>query len=303
MSSFSFRVRDFLRSIVTHTFDYMLSKQFLRRADIVEVKCLALKRLTEYEGAHGSEESWDCELSDGSILTLDGLDELDSPEIVGQFESGVSEITIPKGVVSETSITIPPTSRIQVDSIQSNMNGTTTENIFQDQTRRLVDGARKVLAIRVTDSSGKSTSFNAQSLSDKLFFDSPNFCTQFDRCSYGKLTFEPTTSLLEDDPDLAAPGVYEITIPKRVTNADHALIREAVSRKLREDWKETLLPAKYSQNHPSDTRAFDHAFYCLPPGTAGDWKAYGYENGWLTVYNDNWCHRLAANVSSLDQFC
>lgn len=310
-----FRISGVRLSSLRHvalTLDRM-ALQLLRRAPKAEdtiVTCLALKRFTAFEpGSTRSEaeEAWDCELPGGSILTLDGLDELESPEIIEQFESGVSEIAIPGGVVAETSIIIPPTSRLKVDRIESsNANPKSAGNVFSqdDQGRRLIEGYRKVLVVRVTDQTGVSTTASANFLSDTLFDPSrPNFVSQFRDCSYGKLWFGPTTTLNEGDPVLTVRGVYDVTIPERVTGGSHHVIREAVTKQLRAQWKNTVLPARY-KSRADKSSPFDHMFYCIPPGTTlpeKGWIAYGYEGGWLTVYNDDWCHMLSANVSFLGQ--
>jgi hypothetical protein len=209
-------------------------------------------------------------------------------------------------VVGEESIFIPSTATIRVDNTDSHLislNDTqqeSTGNFFDDHTRRLMQGYRKVLVVRVIDSSGVSTAASAQVLSQKMFgAGAPNFVSQFRDCSYGKLQFGPTESLNGNDPSLAAKGVYEVKIPKQAMNANRDTIREAVSKQLQEEWSDTDFPVKLSHHRPGHLSPFDHIIYCLPPGTAGGWIAYAYRNSWLTVFNDGWCEKLSAQV----RFC
>jgi len=39
--------------------------------------------------------------------------------------------------------------------------------------------------------------------------------------------------------------------------------------------------------------------YCLPKGTGKSWIAYGYFQWWRTVYNDDWCGYMSANVHEI----
>lgn len=38
---------------------------------------------------------------------------------------------------------------------------------------------------------------------------------------------------------------------------------------------------------------------CIPPGTSGDWIAYAYINSPLSVYNDNWCNSISAQMHEI----
>lgn len=288
--------------------------QYLRQvSDIViatqeSIQCLVLKRITEYEAGEShstSKESWDCELPNGSILSLQGLDELDSPEIMMQFQSGISELTIPGGTIDRDHIFIPPTAAIRVDNhvddflIALRMNYT-AENTFDDgpRSRRLMEGFRKVLVVKVIDSEGKSVGHSAHDLRNMLFGAGKNFVNQFKACSFGKLQFGPAKKLNEKNaPTLTAPGIYELRISMRAAGGDQNKIREEVTRKLREV---SFLPARYTHVKLDSSYPFQHVFYCLPTGTSKpdpSWIAYGYENGWLSVYNGVWCERMSAHVS------
>jgi len=299
----------------------LLTSQNLHRgvSQVVDVQCVTLRRHIQYEpGAHdrGPDAVWDCELLDssGQILTLDGLDDLDTPEIVEEFESGVSKITIPGGIIDETSIFIPPTARIEIDNSKSRrklgaknhdsaekywegQSHNSTENFWENQTRRLFEGTRRVLVVRVIDQKGVSPSSSPYEMREKIFGSrGPNLVTQYSACSFGKLRFVPTTALNGNDPLLTTTGVYEVKLPVSVAGMSEALARSHVTRKLREEFAATGLPNGYD-NHQTDVSSpFDHVMYCLPPGTSGSWIASGFENSWLSTFNDKWCTRLSAQM-------
>ena len=240
----------------------------------------------------------------GDILALYGLDELDNPEIRNEFESGVSIITIPRGIVDQNSIQIPPSTKILVNNTNSfsrrRLNNNSTDNFWMDHHRKLVEGTRRVLAIRVIDADGVSTTSSPYEMSDKIFGSKGNnLVTQYNACSYGKLRFAPTSALKEGDPSLTTAGVYEVTIPVRVKGMTESQVRTQVTNQLRKDFAVTGLPRGYKNYHTDLSSPFDHVMYCLPPGTSGGWIASGYENSWLTTFNDRWCNYLSAQMHEI----
>lgn len=274
-----------------------------------EVRCTTLRKHIQYEPGttdHGPETVWECELLDSSarILTLEGLDDLDTPEIINEFQSGLSEIIIPGGVIGESSIFIPPSARIQVDNIKSHRmlgeNHNATGNFLEDQARRLVRGTRRVLAIRVIDKDGVSTTSRPSEMREKIFGSKGyNLVTQFNACSYGKLRFAPTGALEGNSPRLATTGVYEVRLPVSTKGMTEGWVREQVTRQLRKDFGETALPKGYRNYQTDESSPFDHVMYCLPPGTSGSWIASGYENSWLSTFNDKWCNFLSVSHEGL----
>ena len=103
-----------------------------------------------------------------------------------------------------------------------------------------------------------------------------------------------------NDPPLKAPGVYEVKLSVSVANALHGIVRDEIIKQLNIDWKDTTLPNEYARHQlVADYAPFDHIMLCLPPGTQDSWIAYGYENGWLSVYNDDWCNYVSAQMHEL----
>ena len=224
--------------------------------------------------------------------------------------SGVSELIITGGVISGSSIRIPSNANIKIDNnkhsyrrvLGSSKENNSTENYWEYHQRRLMEGTRHVLVVRVTDKTGKSTTASAEKLSRKIFGEGINdhtLVTQYKACSYGKLIFKPTMKLNGNDPPLSFSGVYDVTIPIRVENMDNLWVQNNVTAQLKKEWKDTSLPRGYKDYHTDDSSPFDHIIYCIPPGTEGTWVAFGYENGWLTIMNDAYCERLSSQMHEL----
>jgi len=90
-----------------------------------------------------------------------------------------------------------------------------------------------------------------------------NLKTQYDACSYGKLTFEPLLEMNPGDPPLDADGVYEVEIGNDIQN--HEELREAITDKLNADFPNTNFPDN-SWGGLDETVPFSNVLYCMPPG-------------------------------------
>lgn len=150
---------------------------------------------------------------------------------------------------------------------------------LEEDRRRLVTGQKTVLALRVVAPDSSTTSSEA-TISDEIFGTSGdiiNLSTQYDACSYGKLTFEPFTGTTSTGEQITN-GVATVDItPQIVNGVDDAIVRNAVT-------DAGNIKFGNMQNQ------FDYVMQCLPSGTSGSWIAYAYINSWLSVYNDNWCN-------------
>jgi hypothetical protein len=157
--------------------------------------------------------------------------------------------------------------------------------------RRLarVVGDKSVLVVRVI-AQDFSTSSSVSDLSDNVFGtngDPVNLKSQYEDCSYNKLRFNPT-----QDPR-TTNGVYEVTISSFISRGNRRASKENVM-----DAVSSRLTAELG-DLPSQ---FDHVMYCLPPQTSGSWIAYAYINSWLSVYNDNWCNYVSAQVHEVSLY-
>jgi len=155
----------------------MCQTQYVRRGDLEEIQCVTLLKHVLYERNalnEGSTSEWTCQMLptpsyDGTvnIFELEGLDTLDEPEIVEDFESGVTRIIIPGAIIRESSIIIPQGTHIHVNndgSVNVGPNAAAADNIFEDHVRKLTEGTKRVIVIRVVDSKGVKTTSMCPSL-------------------------------------------------------------------------------------------------------------------------------------------
>lgn len=254
-----------------------------------EVYCLTLLKHILYEKDAvdpGAPWQWECQLlqpfanrGNGNILELVGLDDLDNPNVVEEFLSGVTRISIPGGVIKDSSIIIPKGTKIIIDtndrSPNITSNAATAENFFQDHRRRLAEGTKRLIVIRVVDRNGVKTPSSLAQLSDSVFGtsgDPHNLASQYDACSYGKLRFEPVRELGRGDPRINVAGAYEVKISLSVSNTPNTIIREEVTDQLNREWPGTRLPENSDGGGRLESSlSFDHMMYCMPPGTRGSW--------------------------------
>uniref|UniRef100_A0A7S1B5D5 Peptidase M11 gametolysin domain-containing protein n=1 Tax=Corethron hystrix TaxID=216773 RepID=A0A7S1B5D5_9STRA len=123
----------------------------------------------------------------------------------------------------------------------------------------------------------------AGTLSDEWFGtlgkDRVNMKSQFKACSYGKLTFDA----VPDRPSVGLKdGVMTVRLNKDVRGNEPYTVQNWVR-------------AELFRRLGSSYLKYDHLAFCMPPGM-GLWLAYGYVPGTLTVYNDEWCGRVSAQM-------
>jgi hypothetical protein len=144
-------------------------------------------------------------------------------------------------------------------------------------------GTRTVLVVRVIAPDAATTATMAQ-LSDDVFGtsgDPANLKSQYAACSYNQLVFNPAVAAGVTN------GVREVSISQTVTNVADDVVRNAVT-------------AAIGGGKPSYA---DYVMYCLPSGTSGSWIAYAYVNSWMSVYNNQWCRYLSAQMHEVGHNC
>lgn len=230
------------------------------------IDCIPLLRLTQYEQSSfhpGPHSEWNCQLLSstpaamgkrGKIIKLNDIYNL--PEgTVQKFKSGATVLTISGATVTSAGIQISQGAQASIlpTGIEARRLQTDT-----------VD--KKVLVVRVKTWAATTTP-SVRELSDSVFGssgDPVNLSTQYDKCSYGKMTFSPTR-LNDGDPTLRASGVYEVEIA--TSSRDHEVLREMIADKLNADFPNTPLP-DVSWGVLDERVPFDHVMYCMPPGTS-----------------------------------
>jgi len=155
--------------------------------------------------------------------------------------------------------------------------------------RRLQQGNKSVLAVRVV-AFGGSTTASEETLSDEVFGtsgDLANLVSQYKACSYDKLIFAPV-----DDQNMQSPagdatsnirnGVMTVQVDTDVSDGD-SVMKNAITSKITEVFGK------------APNQIADYTMYCLPPNTMSG-VAYAYINSWLSIYSDQWCNYLSAQV-------
>jgi hypothetical protein len=130
-----------------------------------------------------------------------------------------------------------------------------------------------VALVRATDSQPNA---DRVEISDGVFGtsgDQVNLKTQFEGCSHKKFLIQEATG------NGIVDGVIEIQLNIQASGT---------SKRTLEEESINILEINFNTNDLGEL--FDHVLLCLPPGTAGgDWLAYAYMGGVVSVYNDDWC--------------
>jgi hypothetical protein len=140
------------------------------------------------------------------------------------------------------------------------------------------EGTSTVLVLRVIAKDTQPTA-TAATLSERWFDDPVCFKSQMKDCSFNKMNF-----VMAQGPYIV-DGVAEIEINRAAIGQSSNSIETSATTAA------TALLGTLFQ--------FDHVAYCLPPGTTGGWIAYGYFGLYRTVYNDNWCTYVSAQMHEI----
>jgi len=233
-------------------------------------------------------EEYLCELIDDDVFKVNhyfvpivGLE-------IGYFdgiESGISTLVADGAIFLDGALQIPQDASIEIGSIDDYIDKSDEDSFVrwrmlrsrQKKRRLAITGQKKVLVVRADAIDGMTTA-NIATLSDNIFGtsgDSVTLKSQYDECSYGKLTFEPYDDI----------GVIDVELNSNVQGADKFAVQNAMMNAASDRFGD--LPLQ-----------FDHVMLCVPPGT-GDWIAYAYVNSWLAVFNDDWCQQLSTQVHEI----
>lgn len=268
------------------------------------IECLVVVKEIEYaqdDPNPGPDSEIECELRNGRILRLTNLENL-PPAIRNRLESGVDRLTIPRALVTRTSIQIPRNAAVRREKLgkwfrrqkQRGQNGNDNlfdkdDNVFDSGGERhlqvipTVGVTRSVLVVRTRTTDSVVTATVAE-LSDAVFGtsgDPVNLSSQFDACSFGSMKFEPVTGLAS-----VVNGAIEVTVTNSTSDGDV---------KVSNDVAQTLAR---TFNVESASELADHIMICLPGGTMTS-IAYANINSWRSVYSDEWCSSVSAQMHEL----
>ena len=158
--------------------------------------------------------------------------------------------------------------------------------------RKLQTGSRTVLAVRVILTDGSYTWATPTGLSNDIFgngADQHNLKSQYAACSNNQLIFNKSpdrvatgTPTFPSVTTAISNGVVDIKV-NLAKSAGDANVRNAVT---------TEINKVFGVGGPN--LLANHVMYCLPSGVIG--SAYAYINSWNSVYSNEWCNYLSAQM-------
>lgn len=163
--------------------------------------------------------------------------------------------------------------------------------LHSDCNRKLQSGTRTVLAVRVILNDGSYSYASQSGLSNDLFgngVDPYNLKSQYASCSYNQLIFNKASdrsmsTTPNDGTTAITAGVVDVKVDLSVAAGD-SIIRNAVT---------TKIDSVFGVSNPYQLA--NHVMYCMPPGVMSG-IAYAYINSWNSVYSNEWCNFLSAQM-------
>lgn len=213
------------------------------------------------------EENWQAECEKEGLFTLISWNSslVENAVNTGLLISGTTQLNTSKLNIEQETI------QATEDDLLSLIN-------IGHQRRSLSVGNKRLLVVRVS-TLDYTPSEPSGKISDSVFGtegDLVNAKYQFEACSFDQIDFTP----FQDE--YTVNGVREITIPFNASGESKMVLQNAVTAAL------------------GDTSDYsDYVMYCMPPGTKGNWIAYAYINGRLSVYNDKWCSYVSAQMHEI----
>ncbi|KAL7457308.1 hypothetical protein ACHAWC_008828, partial [Mediolabrus comicus] len=157
-----------------------------------------------------------------------------------------------------------------------------------------VTGDKSVLAVKIVLSDGQY-GFDDSYLECKVFGtsngsncgDTYHLANAYRDCSYNKLRFNKAADKTSGNGNVSniSNGVVTVTLPTTSTSQGDGTVRNAVTSAL-------------NTAFGSATSLADHLMYCLPPNTMSG-IAYAYINSWNSVYSNNWCNSVSAQLHEI----
>lgn len=257
--------------------------------------CVLYEKDTQYENHQDDTANWACEMADGQFIDIDPSSSATEFLYREGATSGASMMKVTKGPMYLEQDLTTRTQMIQtsIDTVVS------IESLHEDDERHyksrrkqrqltqhhqhsqgqrlLADsfGTLDTLVIRVIADNNSQISASANQLKSDIFTDAFCLKTGYAQCSKDQLIINPA-------PNVGDGGIVDVKISSNPSDGNDSTLREqAVS--------------KATQQYGTLHSKFDLVMMCLPPGTGG-WVAYAYINSYLSVYNNDWCQQVSAQM-------
>ena len=218
------------------------------------------------------------------------------------LKSGTDNIRIPPGAIISTDGTIDMKGQ-KPAGVGKNLFNRNLRNEDESEdkdntsdiiasSRQLQSGTRTVLAVRVILNNGSYNYASQTGLSNDIFgngVDTVNLKSQYAACSYNQLSFDKTSDRSmstnpNDGTTSISAGVMDVRVDLNVTAGGDNAVRNAVTAKIN---------SVFGVTNPNQLA--NHVMYCLPPGVMNG-IAYAYINSWNSVYSNDWCNYVSAQM-------
>jgi hypothetical protein len=253
-------------------------------------------------------QTFSIELSDGTVYEV-----VNAPAgWERSLMSGHDKVVIPSGsVISSDKIDVKGKN---LSKMNERNNGPFRRNLLGDyvertpeqernlaalrSSRMLRTGTKTVLAVRIIVNDGAYSWTDQTGLSNDVFgngVDTVNLKSQYAACSYNQLIFEkaPDRSMLTT----VTPNPGDTNIVNGVVDIKVNLNKTGVNGTFQDGTIKNAVTAELNRvfGVTSPTALANHVMYCLPSGAMSG-IAYANVNSWNSVYSNQWCNYLSAQM-------
>lgn len=252
--------------------------------------CVALIQDSQHqiESSRKERSSLVCELDSGEVYNVNAPENWLQEQVRSRkILSGVSKIVMPKHTfVDEENFDLK---MVEMPTIISPLIGDEAPGRRHLST---LEGTLSVLVVRVV-ASNRATTATERQLTNSIFGNdnqNPQFVnmrSQYEACSHGKLQFiEAADRNGKSSLTRIRKGATTVYVDVSTTQG-HTVMRNAITSKLNDEFGVTR-----------PDQLADHVMYCLPPNTL-DGVAYAYIDSWNSVFNNDWCLKLSAQMHEI----
>jgi hypothetical protein len=233
---------------------------------------------TEAQPNGYSEQEWVCEFPPDQI------------ERVGMYYAGISDHSFPNATSGETTLSISQaiidtqSARMYLPSDAKMEVKTIRDRDLQKSNKRNLSaktiGTLNTIMLRVIDSNGNGPTHSLEQLLNDVFEDESCLKSQYEACSYNKLKIQPYSD------SKVTNGVYDLEVDFDFTQAPDRTMLLNQARK--------EFDAQFGSINDKDK--FDIVMFCMPPGEESNWGAFAYVNHPVSVYSNDWCGFVSAQM-------